>query len=295
MAAGDTTAEGGEQRDGEPETVGGPEDLSADQRDAVEALLRSMADDEFVLAERYTEWQVRSPTLESDLSLSNIAQDELGHARIWYDALQDLGYTEQALLWERDPGEFRHCVFVERPWQAGDWADTVLRNYFFDQAERLRLDAVAESAYVPIAGPVEKIRSEEQYHREHAANWVERLAADDEGLARLQDALDRRFADALTLFEPTSHERAIVRFGFRARSLADMREEWLEQVVPFLESLGLSVPIDEGEHPEELLPEVRGRDGEHTDAWRDLYDEFTHTYRELDRGDVRRLRGDDDA
>ena len=65
-------------------------DLDDEERAAAEALLFRLADDEFVLAERYTEWQVRSPTLESDLALSNIAQDELGHARVWFDALCEL-------------------------------------------------------------------------------------------------------------------------------------------------------------------------------------------------------------
>ncbi|PSP41242.1 phenylacetate-CoA oxygenase subunit PaaI, partial [Halobacteriales archaeon QH_2_66_30] len=62
-----------------------PDDLDERERTALEHLCKRLGDDEFVLAERYTEWQVRSPSLESDLALSNIAQDELGHARLWYD------------------------------------------------------------------------------------------------------------------------------------------------------------------------------------------------------------------
>ncbi|MFW6449057.1 MAG: Phenylacetic acid catabolic protein, partial [Halobacteriota archaeon] len=70
------------------------EELTDDQRVALETLCARLADDEFVIAERYTEWQVRAPSLESDLALSNIAQDELGHARLWYDVLDDLGHAE---------------------------------------------------------------------------------------------------------------------------------------------------------------------------------------------------------
>ncbi|MFW6449399.1 MAG: Phenylacetic acid catabolic protein, partial [Halobacteriota archaeon] len=60
-----------------------PEALDDLERHALETLMVRLGDDEFVLAERYTEWQVRAPSLESDLALSNIAQDELGHARLW--------------------------------------------------------------------------------------------------------------------------------------------------------------------------------------------------------------------
>jgi len=94
-------------------TAFNPADLDDREREALEVLLRRLADDEFVLAERYTEWQVRSPTLESDLALSNIAQDELGHARLWYDVLMDLGYEQKELLYERDPETFRHSTLVE--------------------------------------------------------------------------------------------------------------------------------------------------------------------------------------
>jgi ring-1,2-phenylacetyl-CoA epoxidase subunit PaaC len=33
-----------------------------------------------------------------------------------------------------------------------------------------------------------------------------------------------------------------------------------------------------------------GRDGSHTDAWFDLYDDFTHTYRDLDFEEPIKLR-----
>ncbi|MFB6361064.1 MAG: Phenylacetic acid catabolic protein, partial [Halobacteriales archaeon] len=50
-----------------------PAELTDEEREAVELLLFRLADDEFVIGDRYTDWQVRSPTLESDLALSNIA------------------------------------------------------------------------------------------------------------------------------------------------------------------------------------------------------------------------------
>lgn len=119
-----------------------PDGLDEQEQAAVEALLFALADDEFVLAERYTEWQVVSPTLESDLALSNIAQDELGHARLWYDLLQDFGYTESELIFERDPADFTHSTLVELPFEEGDWADAIVRGYLYDVAEQLRLEAL---------------------------------------------------------------------------------------------------------------------------------------------------------
>ncbi|ELZ18990.1 phenylacetate-CoA oxygenase subunit PaaI [Haloterrigena salina JCM 13891] len=295
-----------------------PDELDERERTALKTLLKRLADDEFVLAERYTEWQVRAPSLESDLALANNAQDELGHARLWYDVLGDVGLEERDLVYERDPGDFRHSTLVELPFEEGDWADAVLRSYLYDVAEDLRLEALVDSTHPKIADRVGKIRSEEEYHLEHAQNWLERLADGGEGRERLQDALDRLFPYAFTLFEPCAPPRGaneasgdepravdpdveddIVDLGLRDATLEEMGEEWLSIVVPYLESLDLELPVDgraddgadefEFEVTEAMLPEERGRDGTHTDAWFDLYDEFTHTYRELERTETTRI------
>jgi ring-1,2-phenylacetyl-CoA epoxidase subunit PaaC len=297
-------------------TLENPADLDARERDALETLLKRLGDDEFVLAERYTEWQVRAPSLESDLALANNAQDELGHARLWYDVLEDLGYEEQDLVYERDPADFRHSTLVELPFEGGDWADAILRSYLYDAAEKLRLEALEDSTYPKIADRVGKIQSEEGYHLEHAQSWLERLAEGEEGHERLQDALDRLFPHALTLFEPCEPPRGtneasggepravdpdveadIVDLGLRDATLEELGEEWLAIVVPYLESLDLEVPesgqVGDGEFAfevtQEMLPEERGRDGTHTDAWFDLYDDFTHTYRELGRSETTKI------
>ncbi|WP_254768027.1 1,2-phenylacetyl-CoA epoxidase subunit PaaC [Salinilacihabitans rarus] len=279
------------------EPLPGPDDLDAEEREAVETLLYRLADDEFVLAERYTEWQVRAPTLESDLALANVAQDEYGHARLWYDLLADFGYDEPDLLWERDPGAFRHATLVERPFETGDWADAIVRSYLYDEAERLRLAALEESSYPRIVDRVGKVRGEEDYHREHATNWLERLAETEDGRERVEDAVDRLFPHALTLFEPVDPEieRRIDDLGLRTRSLDEMGAEWLDTVVPFFESLGVETPVSgRDEVTEADLPDARGRDGSHTDDWFTLHDEFTRTYRELGRTEAGRIMGDPD-
>ena len=273
-------------------SLGGPDDLSDRERAAVSALVRAMGDDEFVLAERYTEWQVRSPTLESDLALSNVAQDEYGHARLWYDLLQDFGATEADLIWEADPSDFRHATLVELPFTEGNWADAVLRSYLFDVYEKLNLEALEDSSYPRIRDRVGKVQSEEEYHREHAENWLERLCADEEGRERVQQAADRLFPYGLTLFVPTDWESAIVELGIRTEPTDSLREDWFAQVIPFLESLGIDLPVtDEGVVAAEL-PEKIGRRGDHTDHWSELFAEFTYTYREMDLDEPPRLMED---
>jgi ring-1,2-phenylacetyl-CoA epoxidase subunit PaaC len=273
-----------------------PGNLDDRERDALEVLCKRLADDEFVLAERYTEWQVRAPTLESDLALANIAQDELGHARLWYDILLEMDYEEPELIFERPAEEWYHSTLVEQPFEEGDWTDAIVRSYLYDVAEEIRLEALEDSEHPKIADRVGKIQGEEDYHLEHAQNWMERLAH-DEGHDRLQAAVDRLFPHALTLFEPVDAdiEADIVSLGLRDRTLSDMGEEWLSIVIPYLESLDLDVPesgleeMDEYTVTEEMLPAHVGRDGAHFEAWEDLLEEFTETYHDLGRDQATKI------
>ena len=267
--------------------ISGPDELSKREQKALESLLFRLADDEFVLAERYTEWQIYAPTLESDLALANIAQDEFGHARLWYDLLGEFGYTEPDLIWERPPEQWQHSTLVELSFPDGGWADAIVRGYLYDTAEQLRLEALADSSYLPLADRIEKVLLEERYHRQHAGNWLERLAS-GEGHDRVVAAVERLFPHAMSLFAPGPHEDNITEFGFRSESLQELRRAWLDTVIPTLDSL--SVPAPE---PDEVVrPDATGRDGSHTDDWFELYDAFTYTYTELENLTPVRLRGE---
>ncbi len=281
-------------RDG-TEDLGPIAELDGRERAAVEALLCRLADDELVVAERYTYWQVRAPTLESDIALSNIAQDELGHARLWYGLLEATGYDEPDLIWERDPATFRQATLAELPFAEGDWADAIVRSYLYDVAEDVRLAALADSSLRGLRNRVGKVRREEDYHLDHAHSWLDRLAGTDDGQERLQAALDRLYPHALTLFAPTGAyetldgaatvddaDAAIDDLGLRDRTLSEGREEWHTRVAGTLEDLGLTLPESEPASP-------LGRDGDHTDDWAALHAEMTETYHDLGRSDATRI------
>ena len=56
--------------------------------------LLEIADDELVLGWRDSEWTGIAPVLEEDVAFSSIAQNEIGHARAWYElAARELGLT----------------------------------------------------------------------------------------------------------------------------------------------------------------------------------------------------------
>ncbi|MDP9250800.1 MAG: phenylacetate-CoA oxygenase subunit PaaI, partial [Chloroflexota bacterium] len=59
-------------------------------RDCLAELLLALADDEFVLGFWDSEWTGIAPILEEDVAMSSVSQDEIGHAKAFYELLAGL-------------------------------------------------------------------------------------------------------------------------------------------------------------------------------------------------------------
>ena len=56
-----------------------------------------------------------------------------------------------------------------------DWAHTIARRYLYEEADRVRIDALKAGDDTELAGLAAKIDREETYHRLHAEMWAGRL------------------------------------------------------------------------------------------------------------------------
>src|SRR5438132_6549060 len=137
---------------------------------SLETLLLSLADDEFILGYRNSEWTGIAPMLEEDVAFSSMAQDEIGHARLFYTLLAErVGVPADQIAYGRPIPGFRNAQFLELP--RTNWAWTLLRQYLYDQYDQLRLDALAGSRFTALADVVGKIQREEKYHALHGMTW----------------------------------------------------------------------------------------------------------------------------
>jgi ring-1,2-phenylacetyl-CoA epoxidase subunit PaaC len=137
-------------------------------------LLLELADDELIVGWRDSEWTGIAPTLEEDVAFSSIAQNEIGHARALYElAAQELGTDADALAFDRSPDEYRCAPLVEL--HLLEWAHTIARRYLYEEADRVRIEALKSSPDEAVAGLAAKIDREEVYHRMHAELWAARL------------------------------------------------------------------------------------------------------------------------
>jgi ring-1,2-phenylacetyl-CoA epoxidase subunit PaaC len=237
---------------------------------AAQALLLSLADDEFVLGFLDSEWTGIAPMLEEDVAFSSISQDEIGHASLFYGQLAALGGSDaNVIAFGRQPEEYRHCHLLDHP--RSDWAFTVARRYLYETSDAVRLEALAEASYGPLADHVAKIRREERYHLAHVDAWLRRLAGGgEEAHGRLVGALETLWPDAGTVFTALPDEEQLVP-GIVAAPMSELFTRWTEQVRPTFRELGL--PFD----PAAPGPDGRGPD--HGDAFRWLWGEFTSVAR----------------
>ncbi len=217
--------------------------MSPEQSQALVDFLLAMADDEMILSHRDSEWTGHGPILEEDIAFSNIAQDEMGHARLWYGLLESLtGKTPDHLVFFRQPSGFRNIQMVELP--NGDWGFSMLRQYLFDTAEMYRLSHLIHSSYQPLAGVAAKIRQEEIYHVRHTHHWIKRLGlGTTESNRRMQKALNTLWGYAHQLFAPLPNEDQLVTEGIMTES-ETLHQQWKESVVSHLQDSGLQIPED---------------------------------------------------
>jgi ring-1,2-phenylacetyl-CoA epoxidase subunit PaaC len=244
--------------------------LDTPVRTALADLLLAMADDEFVLGFWDSEWTGIAPLLEEDVAFASLAQDEIGHAQALYQLLAELeGGDPDELAFGRPPEAYRHARLLDHP--RTDWAFSVARRFLYDTADAARLDALAASAYAPLAGVVAKMRREETYHLLHMHAWVERLATGgEEPRARLVAALERLWPDALCVLDGVDGDGLLAEAGVLAEPLADVRRRWLAGLAPELARLGLPAP------PAGAVAApgpCRGPD--HGDDFRWLWEQFT--------------------
>jgi ring-1,2-phenylacetyl-CoA epoxidase subunit PaaC len=199
------------------------------------------ADDNLVLAQRLGEWISNAPDLEIDIALGNIALDHLGVARALYTRAGEIegeGRSEDDFAMRRTEREFLNLLLVEQP--NGDFAQTIVRQFFFDVYQGLLWEDLAGSDDETVAGVAARGRKEAAYHHEFSSSWLLRLGdGTDESHARAQKAVDAMWRFTAELSEPYP-------------------EAWREDVDDVFAAAGLSVPDD---------PYQRsgGREGYHTE------------------------------
>ncbi|HTZ53525.1 MAG TPA: 1,2-phenylacetyl-CoA epoxidase subunit PaaC [Candidatus Acidoferrum sp.] len=225
----------------------------------VEYLLR-LGDNALVLAQRSAAWVAHAPVMEEDVALANVALDLFGQAKLWLEyagKLENGGRDADALAFHRDSGDFRNLLLVERP--NGNFADTIVRGYFYDAWANLALHALARSSDEHVAAIAAKSAKETAYHLHRSEDWLIRLGDGTElSHDRAQHAVDElwRFTGEMFLGDDVDAEMTSAGIGFDPASL---REAWLERIGIAFANAALAQPADD-------WMQRGGKQGHHSEA-----------------------------
>lgn len=177
-------------------------------------------------------------------ALLAIVQDELGHAHIDYRLLEDLGEDVDALIYGREPGEFKHPYAMDMPYE--NFAESVVISAFMDRAGFILLsDIYQNTSYLPWRRALVKVNKEEHFHLQFGERAMARLAGDARTRPQLQDAVDWMFPMTVEWFglpdDLKTHDTQL-EYRLKGRTNDELRQEWLAQVVPLAGRMGLHVP-----------------------------------------------------
>jgi ring-1,2-phenylacetyl-CoA epoxidase subunit PaaC len=235
-------------------------------------LLYQLADDELTLGHRDSEWLGLSPDIEGDVAFSSIAQDEVGHAAFYFERLHELGEQDpDHLAFARPISLRRNAVLLERG--NGDWAFSIARHYLYDIFDDLRLSALVESSYLPLAQGAVKIKREEYYHLLHMHLWFTRLGqAGGEAKERLERAMRKIWQDIDGLLSFGTYEQELIEFGIMSITPLQIRTKWCEIIEKSCQEAGIAWP---GPYPK---GQINGRLGQHTEELDQLMGTMSEVY-----------------
>ncbi len=222
-------------------------------------LLRQ-GDNALILSQQLSRLCGKGPALEEDMALTNVALDLLGQTRLWlgYAAeVEGQGRTEDQLAFLRDVHQMHNCLLVEQP--NGNYADTMMRQFYFDSWHYFFLRALAASSDAHVAQIAEKSLKEVTYHLRRSGDLVVRLGdGSAESHAKIQRAADDLWMYSGEMFIYDAIDEAMVAEGV-APGAEPLRTAFLEHVGAVFQEATLNMP------PANAWMQRGGKQGRHSE------------------------------
>ncbi|MBI1743134.1 phenylacetate-CoA oxygenase subunit PaaI [Candidatus Acetothermia bacterium] len=220
-----------------------PRELPESAQKSLFELLYVLADTKHILGLRYGEW-LGAPVLEASIAAISMAQDELGHARLFYSLIDD--FTNAGLFKKHpeEPKEYRSLELLDHAFS--DWPDFIVANTLYDSAMSTFFEAMRESSYEPMKQRMAKILDEEKFHFQHGKGWITRLASSSpKAKVELEKKIRAILPALMSWFgKPGSApEQALAQPGIIEADSDGLRDRFLNTVAPVLQSANLELPI----------------------------------------------------
>ncbi len=233
--------------------------LSDADKNKLDYLLH-LADNTLVLSHRSSEWCGHGPILEQDIAITNISLDLIGQARNFYQyaALIAGGHaTEDTLAYLRKEHQYLNCLICEQP--NGDWATTILRQFFFSAYQFLLYERMQHSSDTQIAAIAAKALKEVAYHLRWSSEWVIRLGdGTEESHSRMLHAIEELWMFTGEMFSTAGYEGKAYLNGYGVDP-SSLKSDWFSKVEEIFREATLPVP------PANTAMQRGGKQGRHSE------------------------------
>ena len=232
-----------------------------------------LGDNALILAQRNAEWTGHGPVLEQDIAITNISLDLLGQARNFYQYAASLfnsfnGEQKKVVdkyiprLWKeynrelqeddlaflREEQQYLNLLITELP--RGDWAQSVLRQFFFSAFQFYLYQHLQNICDPQLAAIAEKSIKEVTYHLRWSGEWVIRLGdGTGESNQRMKNALADQWMFTGEIFMPGEYELIDV---------LSFKNSWIKKVQDVLSEANLELP-------QQTWTQSGGKQGKHTE------------------------------
>ena len=219
----------------------------------------ALGDDALILGQRLSQWAYKGPFLEEDIALSNISLDMFGRANLLLEyaaTLKGNGTTSDELAFKRNEREFSNHIICEQP--NGNFADTIVRQFFLDAFYKLFLQKLTKSKNEQLSAIAQKSIKETTYHLRHSSKWIIRLGdGTAESHAKVQSAIDNLWMFTNELFEMNEIDNEMLEQKIGV-DCSKLKTEWDKIINEVLSEATLN-------RPEDANMPTGGRQGIHTE------------------------------
>lgn len=190
-------------------------------------------------------WITRAPTLRRKMILLAKVQDEAGHGEYLYHAAETLGISREEMLEDLLEEKAKYSNIFNYPTLT--WADVGVIGYLVDFAAILNQTMLARCSYGPYSRAMVRICAEESFHMKQGQDIVMKLAqGSPRQKAMIQDAINRWWWPTLMMFGPhdtdSPNTPILMRWGIKTKSNDELRQDFINKIVPELRTLDLTIP-----------------------------------------------------
>jgi ring-1,2-phenylacetyl-CoA epoxidase subunit PaaA len=196
-------------------------------------------------------WITRAPSLRRKMILLSKVQDEAGHGQYLYHAAETLGVTREEMLADLLEGRAKYATVFNYPTLT--WADNAVIGWLVDGAAIKNQTMLAQCSYGPYSRAMVRICAEEGFHMKQGKEMVILYSQGTPAQRQMvQDAINRWWWPTLMMFglpdDQSTNSPALLRWRVKTRTNDELRQEFVDELVPELRRLGLIVPDPDLHH-----------------------------------------------